>query len=101
METLSAIKARRSIRHFKPDTVDRRIIERLLDMAICSPSAKNDQPWRFVILTGNSKRELLRRLYVVLDELESSGCATGSLRGSLQAMREAPVVILVFNGAER
>ncbi len=54
MEIIEAIRARRSIRSFKPDPVPREILEELLDACRWSPSARNAQPWRFAVLGGQT-----------------------------------------------
>ncbi len=53
MEVIEAIKARRSIRSFKPDPVTREILEQILDIATRAPSAMNTQPWEFTVLSGD------------------------------------------------
>jgi nitroreductase len=50
METREAISRRRSIRKFKDAPVPREMIERVLSAAVLALSAKNRQPWRFVVL---------------------------------------------------
>ena len=59
MELIQAIKERRSIRKFKPDPVPRALLERLLKDALWAPSAMNTQPWKFFVLTGEKKRQLI------------------------------------------
>jgi nitroreductase/NAD-dependent dihydropyrimidine dehydrogenase PreA subunit len=41
---------RRSIRTFKEKTVPREIIEKLLQVACSAPSAKNQQPWHWIVI---------------------------------------------------
>ena len=101
MEAVEAIKARRSIRRFKPDPVRREVVEQLLELTVQAPSAKNDQPWRFVVTTGQGKNRLVETLRMAMEEAEAGGISTGSMRGSLQVMSEAPAVILVFNRISR
>lgn len=43
--------ARRSIRAFQEKTVPRDILAELLDVACCAPSAKNEQPWHWTVVT--------------------------------------------------
>ena len=50
METREAISRRRSIRKVKDAPVPREMIERVLSAVVLAPSAKNRQPWRFVVL---------------------------------------------------
>lgn len=50
MDVLTAIKTRRSIRQFLPTKVEREKIEELLRLAMCAPSAGNQQPWHFIVV---------------------------------------------------
>lgn len=52
MEILKAIRARKSIRGFKPDPVPRETIMEILEAATRAPSGKNYQPWEFTVVTG-------------------------------------------------
>jgi nitroreductase len=53
---LKAIKERRSIREFTTDAVSEKDLVTLVEAAIWAPSGKNNQPWRFVILTDKKVR---------------------------------------------
>lgn len=59
MQTMEAIRARRSVRKYKAEAVPREQIERLLEAAMLAPSAVNSRPWEFVV---TDKREILQRL---------------------------------------
>lgn len=48
------INNRRSIRHYIEKTIDKKDIESILESGILAPSAKNRQPWHFIII----KRDL-------------------------------------------
>ena len=51
MNTLEAIKTRRSIRKYNPDiTVPREHITQMLEAAMMAPSACNTRPWEFVVV---------------------------------------------------
>ncbi|MEW6443279.1 MAG: nitroreductase [bacterium] len=52
MEVLEAIRARKSIRGFKPDPVSKEILHEILEAACRAPSAMNTQPWEFFVLSG-------------------------------------------------
>jgi nitroreductase len=56
METLEAILTRRSIRQYQPTPVPEELVQKLLAAAMSAPSARNSQPWRFVVIDD---RELL------------------------------------------
>lgn len=50
----AAIRARVSIRAFRPDPIDRATIERLLDVGARAPSGNNHQPWRVYAFAGDT-----------------------------------------------
>ncbi len=56
------IKERRSIRKYKAQSLDKRIIEEIIKAGILAPSAKNRQPWKFIVYSGKSKNELLAEM---------------------------------------
>ena len=58
MDVITAINERMSIRGFKKTPVSREVIEQLLDAARRAPSASNQQPWNFIVVTGESKEGL-------------------------------------------
>ena len=55
MELQEAMKKRRSIRKYQPRDVEDQLLEELFEAARISPSAKNRQPWRFMVLKGCEK----------------------------------------------
>ncbi|NDJ62887.1 MAG: nitroreductase family protein [Chloroflexi bacterium] len=56
-----AIRARRSLRRYRPEPVPRPVIEALLTAAIWAPSAHNRQPWRFGVIESGARKESLAR----------------------------------------
>jgi nitroreductase/NAD-dependent dihydropyrimidine dehydrogenase PreA subunit len=56
---------RRSIRAFKEQTVDRTILEKLLEIACSAPSAKNRQPWHWTVV--QEPAEVRRLAGMVID----------------------------------
>lgn len=57
------LTGRRSIRTFKPKTVAKPILEKLLDIAGAAPSAKNQQPWHWIVIQDPNKvRRLANRV---------------------------------------
>ena len=97
METREAISRRRSIRKFKDAPVPREMIERVLSEAVLAPSAKNRQPWRFVVLQGAARLKLARLMEEGAAFVEARGDSSGSCRSSARIVAQAPVTILVFN----
>ena len=53
MEIIEAIKARKSIRKFKPDRIQKETLKEILEIASRAPSAENTQPWEFYVIGGN------------------------------------------------
>ncbi|MFA6889763.1 MAG: nitroreductase family protein [Bacilli bacterium] len=49
---MDIINKRRSVRQFLPTALLKEQIEALLKAAMQAPSAKNEQPWRFIVLTS-------------------------------------------------
>ena len=98
MNTLEAIANRRSIRRYKSDPVPREVIEQILKSACQSPSGKNRQPWRFVVLQGSKKDELVRIMADAVNQRKEDGIDTGSAEWSAKSMSQAPVCVLVFDG---
>lgn len=97
MEIIKAIEQRRSIRKFQNKEVSREIIERLLELAIKAPSGKNRQPWSFVVLQGEKKSKLVKVMTDVLILLKDQQINVGSYELSINSIKEASAVILVFN----
>jgi len=61
MDLREAIAARRSVRHFRTDSVPRDVVERLVWAASQAPSSLNEQPWTFYCCEGKT-RDLLGKL---------------------------------------
>lgn len=61
MDTLSAIRERRSVKHFDPEhKMTEAEINGLLELALLSPTSFNIQNWRFVAVTDQAKKDALR-----------------------------------------
>ena len=97
MELLETVSRRRSIRKFKNTPVPHELIEKILAAAVLAPSAKNRQPWRFVVLHGAASRKLSRLMREGADIQESRGEKTASCRTSARIVAQAPVTIVIFN----
>jgi len=59
METSEAIKKRISVREYKAQAIDKKILEQLVDAGRRAPSARAVEPWKFVIVR---KKEVLEKL---------------------------------------
>jgi len=62
MDALEAIKTRRSIRRYKKTPVPGEKLEKILEAGRWSPSARNSQPWKFIVLSDLQVRERVAKL---------------------------------------
>ncbi|MCB9831639.1 MAG: nitroreductase family protein [Planctomycetes bacterium] len=61
METLEAITTRRSVKHYDPaHRLSEAEIEKLIGLAMLSPTSFNIQNWRFVVVADAAERKALR-----------------------------------------
>ncbi len=97
MDTFEVIEARKSIRKFKVDPIPQEILEKILRAATLAPSGKNKQPWKFYVVRGDRRAEMVAEMQKGMDRLEEQGINTGSARYSIRVLAEAPVTIFVFN----
>ena len=97
------IYSRRSIRKFSDKPVPKEIIEQILDAGRVAPSAKNRQPWKYIVFGGKQKDDLLNCMEkgVAREELEpmlpNSSRGITDCKNTLRIMREAPIIIIVLN----
>ena len=97
MNTLEAINARRSIREFKDEPVDRDTVEKILDTAVMAPSAKNSQTWRFTVVPQSKREEFLEIIRKGVANREAEGQEVGTIQWSIRCIEQAPITILVHN----
>ena len=79
MDLLKAMNERKSIRAFKADPIPKEMIKEILRLTIQAPSAINLQPWEFIIVTGEEKERLGRRLIKAYRE-KQIGCSPGNVK---------------------
>ena len=57
---ISAIYNRRSIRKFLDKPIPQEDIMDIIQSGVKAPSSKNRQPWKYIVIQGNAKAEMLR-----------------------------------------
>jgi nitroreductase len=71
MDSIKAMMSRRSIRKYTDEKVSEEQIKTILEAAMAAPSAKNEQPWHFVIIrdkkTLNEISEVLPNSHMTKD----------------------------------
>ncbi len=97
MELKEVIDKRKSIRKYIKKDVSKEALEYLIKNAILAPSAKNRQPWKFVIVKGKIKNKIAdmmikkeKELLLTMDRKNSSVMNTAKI------IKEAPILILVL-----
>lgn len=101
---MSIIDNRRSIRKFLSKPVSEQDIVEILQSAIKAPSSKNRQPWKYIVIQGRAKEEMLSAFRKGIDREENqspllpkSRQHLAAARYTVEIMAEAPVNIFVVN----
>lgn len=107
-DLFEAIYTTRSMRRLKPDPVAPEIVMKIIEAATMGPSGGNRQPWRWIVVTGNTTRDLIGARYlqaweryltpearaILANEPESpQGRVLKSARYLANHIAEAPVLI--------
>ena len=71
-ELLNFLISRRSIRKFRPDPVPDELILKILDVARYAPSARNSQPWVFIVVKDPEVKRKLANVHVWAKPLENA-----------------------------
>lgn len=76
MDCTQAIRARRSIRKFKPGvSIPRADVETMLEAAMMAPSARNTRPWEFFVVENPELKAKLRAAHPYSSMLETAALA--------------------------
>ena len=100
---LETIYSRRSIRKYTDEQVSRHIIEQIIDAGRVAPSAKNRQPWKYLVYSGEEKDKLLAvmekgiKMEEINPRLPLSTSGILDAKNTLRIMETAPIVIVVLN----
>jgi nitroreductase len=62
METLEIIKKRRSIREYDDQPIPMMLLERIIDAGRFAATARNEQPWEFVVITDAATLAMIAQL---------------------------------------
>ncbi|HUT18263.1 MAG TPA: nitroreductase family protein [Anaerolineae bacterium] len=97
MNILEAIAERRSIRKFQDRPIPDDVLRQILHAATLAPSGKNRQPWRFHVVQGEARAEMVRVMRAGMARFDAPGENTGSAEWTVQIMEQAPVTVFVYN----
>jgi len=90
VDLYDAIRRRRSIKAFRPDPLERALVEKLLEAGTWAPNHRKNEPWFFHVITGNARERLVRAL-------AGTGGADAEERAAFlgQKLLSAPVLVAV------
>jgi nitroreductase len=71
VDFFDVVHTQRSIRRFKPDPVPQEAIRKMIDAAIRAPSGSNLQPWMWLVVQDQAKKDVIGR--AVRERFESAG----------------------------
>ncbi len=102
---IKEIYDRRSIRKYIDKPVSREMIEQILIAGTNAPSAKNRQPWKFVVVNNKKEKDdmLCAMNKGILNEIEGNGILSTSrqhidgAKYTLEIMKQAPVTVFILN----
>lgn len=102
MTISDVISQRRSIRKFMNKEIPSDSILRIINAGIEAPSAKNRQPWKYIVITKKNKNRMLQIMEEGIKQekeanRESIRKTVSSSENTLRVMREAPVTIFIVN----
>lgn len=104
----NVIFKRRSVRFFKSNPISKVDMREILRAGMWAPSAKNRQPWKFVVVRGKSKDEMLALMEKGIERSEKGeGVLAGSsdlytnARFTLKCMKEAYNIVFIVNPSGR
>jgi coenzyme F420-0:L-glutamate ligase/coenzyme F420-1:gamma-L-glutamate ligase len=95
------LRSRRSIRLFKKEPISSEILQRILETALCAPSAHNLQPWRLVILISpKAKLHLAEAIACKFrQDMVTDGvpelAIEARVRRTIRRALEAPIIIIL------
>lgn len=102
--SIKSIYDRRSIRKFQQKDIPLECLYEILNAGRAAPSAKNRQPWKYIVFGNENKKELLNAMKAGLQreekgitDLPKSRYGICDAKNTLRIMEEAPVVIAVLN----
>ncbi len=103
MDLFETVRRRRSIRRFSDQPVAHEDILAMLEAATLAPSATNEQPWHFIVISDRELREGMRDMVNAILETSIAATEDESRRQSLSGMQfysthfaDAPVAIAVL-----
>lgn len=105
MNVMDVINNRRSIRKYKKDDISDDVIIDIINCGHLAPSAKNRQPWKFVVAKGVVKDNIANLMIEYANNINEKEhynalkCPS-SVLSTAKVIKQAPVLILIFRELE-
>ncbi|NMB58944.1 MAG: nitroreductase family protein [Chloroflexi bacterium] len=96
MSVFDLISSRRSIRKFKADPIPKESLLRIFQAGILAPSGNNRQTWKFYVVQGDKRAEMVERLNEGLANRVKDGEDVAGAKHSFDVMAQAPVTVFIF-----
>lgn len=95
---------RRSIRKFLTTPISEKDMTDIIQSGMKAPSSKNRQPWKYILVQGNAKEEMLEVFRRGIEREENGSALLPDSRQHIAAakhtvdiMEEAPIIVFVVN----
>lgn len=80
MEFYDVIKKRRSVRKYRKDKIPEDVLKRILEAGRIAPSAKNIQPWKFIVIKDEETKKKValackKQMWMADADVIVCGCA--------------------------
>ncbi len=80
MEFYDVIKKRRSVRKYRKDRIPDNVLRRILEAGRIAPSAKNIQPWKFIVIKDEERKKKVadackKQMWMADADVIVCGCA--------------------------
>jgi len=75
MDAMTALYSRRSIRLYTPKQVPSNVVSDILRAAMCAPSAGNERPWHFLVLTNRMLLDEIPKIHPYAAMLKQANTA--------------------------
>lgn len=105
---IEAIYNRRSIRKYLDTPISKDDIIDIINSAMKAPSSKNRQPWKYIVIQGNAKTEMIKAFEkgMLREEtkealLPMSKKHIPAAKYTIEILKQAPVVIFVVNSSQK
>jgi len=73
-DAIKILKERRSVRNFEDKPITKEILEQIVDCARLAPSARNIQPWEFIVITEKEVLENLAKITGMYFVKDAAAC---------------------------